>query len=267
MKFISLIFFGIILLVLFVRYLESKSIFHPTKEVGMTPADLGIAFEDVFFETSDHVRLNGWFIKKPSAQSTLLWFHGNAGNISHRLDKLSLFYTLNLNIFIFDYRGYGKSERTPTEKGIYRDARAAYDYLAGRPDVDKNKIIAYGDSLGGVAAIDLAAQRALSCVIADSAFSSAADIARAIFPFVPGSVLAAKMDSAHKVKKIVIPKLFIHSINDEIIPFRLGKKLFDSAAEPKEFLEIKGGHNTNHIDSRELWFNGIKKFLVHLGLI
>src|SRR3989338_2148393 len=102
MKFISLIFFGIILLVLFVRYLESKSIFHPTKEVGMTPADLGIAFEDVFFETSDHVRLNGWFIKKPSAQSVLLWFHGNAGNISHRLDKLGLFYTLNLNIFIFD---------------------------------------------------------------------------------------------------------------------------------------------------------------------
>jgi len=262
-----IIFLIVVSAIAFVRYLEAKSIFHPTKEVGMTPLDLGIAFEDVYFETSDHLRLNGWFIKKPSARWTLLWFHGNAGNISHRLDKLSLFNLLNLNIFIFDYRGYGKSDGYPTEKGIYLDAQAAYDYLAGRFDIDKNKIIAYGDSLGGVTAIDLATKRRLGSLIVDSTFSSAADIARAIFPFVPSILLSTKMNSVLKVKRINIPKLFIHSINDEIIPFKLGKKLFDSAAEPKEFLEIKGGHNTNHNDSRELWFNGIKKFLTHLGFI
>lgn len=266
-KTIILLSFAVIAFITFIRYFEANSIFHPTHEIPMTPASVGLDFEDVYFSTEDGLKLNGWFIKHPQAKSTLLYFHGNAGNISHRLEKIHMLHELGLNIFIMDYRGYGKSEGKPTESGIYQDATAAYDYLLKRKDVDPSKIIDYGDSLGGVVAVDLATKRTPNCLIIDSSFSSAADIANVIFPFVPSFILKSKMDAASKVKTITIPKLFIHSINDEIIPFRLGEKLFLSAAAPKEFLKITGGHNTSHIDSRKVFLQGFFQFLKARNLI
>ena len=251
----------------FVRYLEANSIFHPTRDMPATPLSLGLTFEDVYFQAKDNVRLNGWFVKSEGNHTTMLYFHGNAGNISHRLEKIAMFHELGLNVFIIDYRGYGKSEGAPNEKGFYQDALAAYDYLLARQDIDRDKIISYGDSLGGVVAIDLATKRKVVCLIVDSSFSSAVDVSRTIFPFVPTFILKTKMDSAAKVRTLTIPKLFIHSVNDEIIPFGLGKKLFDAAAKPKEFLPITGGHNTNHIDSRKTFMKGTGEFLKQLGLI
>ena len=264
-----IILFGLVIIsfVAFVKYLEANVIFHPTHEMPETPAMIGLEFEDIYFNTDDNVKLNGWFIKAPQTRSTLLFFHGNAGNISHRLEKIMMFHKLGLNVFIIDYRGYGKSRGRPSEQGLYKDAIAAYNYLLTRQDVDPNKIICYGDSLGGVVAVDLATKKKVATLVVDSAFSSASDISKMIFPFVPAFLLTTKMDSATKVKGITIPKLFIHSSNDEIIPFKLGKKLFDAAAQPKEFLQIVGGHNTNHIDSREILMKGLGKFLKGLDLL
>ena len=253
--------------IVFIRYFESKSYFHPTREMPTTPADVGLDFEDIYLTSEDGIKINGWFMKHPQAKSTLLYFHGNAGNMTHRLEKIQMFYTLGLNIFIIDYRGYGKSEGQPTEEGVYRDARVAHHYLLLRKDIDPQKIIVYGDSLGGVVAVDLVSQRPVACLIVDSSFSSGADIAKDIFPFVPSMILTIKMDSKKKVKAITIPKLFIHSINDEIIPFYLGERLFQAASEPKKFLKIIGGHNTSHIDSQEIYQSGIRQFLQTQGLI
>jgi len=266
-KFLFLAILGVSALVILVRYIEGKSIFHPTKEIPVTPQDINLAFEDVYFVTRDQIRLNGWLIKNPKAQATLLFFHGNAGNISQRLEKIAMFYAMGLNVFILDYRGYGRSQGDPTEKGIYIDAMAAYDYLRTRTDIDKDKIIGYGASLGGVVAVDLAGERKLAALIIDSSFTSAADISKTIYPFIPTLLLQTKMDSVNKVKDILIPKLFIHSINDEIIPFQLGKELFAAAANPKEFLQITGGHNTNHVDSRDKFISGIGSFLIELNLL
>jgi len=266
-KFLILAILVLFFLVALVRYIESKSIFLPSKEIPVTPEDISLAYEDVYFTTPDHLKLNGWLIKNPRAQATLIFFHGNAGNISQRLEKIAMFYSMGLKVFIIDYRGYGRSQGQPTEEGIYKDAMAAYDYLLARADIRKDKIIGYGASLGGVVAVDLATKRKLAALIVDSSFPSAAAVSQIIYPFLPTVFLKTNMDSIGKVKTITTAKLFIHSINDEIIPFALGKELFDAAATPKEFLQITGGHNSNHVDSRDKFLSGVGSFLLELNLI
>lgn len=264
---VAILFLFLFLFVALVRYLEDKSVFLPTKEILATPEAIDLPFEDVYFTTQDYLKLHGWLVKNPRAQSTLLFFHGNAGNIADRLEKVSMFYQMGLHVFIMDYRGYGRSQGDPTEEGIYKDALAAYDYLLSRTDINHEKIIGYGASLGGVVAVDLATKRKLAALIVDSSFPSAADISKTIYPFIPAFLLKTKMNSVDKVGAITVPKLFIHSLNDEIVSFRLGKQLFEAAAGPKEFLQITGGHNTNHIDSRDKFLSGIGSFLLELSLI
>jgi len=251
----------------FVRYIELKSIFYPTKEILVNPKQVDLEFEDVFFKTKDNVTLNGWFIPHKDAKITMIFCHGNAGNISHRLEKIVIFYHLGVNTFIFDYRGYGNSQGNSSERGIYLDAQAAYDYLMTREDIDKDKIISFGSSLGGTPAVDLATKRKLAALIVDSSFTNAKEMGKTVYPFIPAFVYTIKFDNINKVKTITIPKLFIHSINDEIVPFRLGEKLFNAAAEPKEFLKIIGGHNTGFIESQHLILEKLKSFLGELDLI
>jgi hypothetical protein len=267
MKMIFYLIVIIVLFLIFVRYLENTSVFYPQRRLEATPEDLGLPFEDVAITTRDHVKLHGWLIKAPSAKSTLIFFHGNAGNIGGRLGKISLFHQIGLNVLIIDYRGYGKSEGYPTEQGIYNDATAAYDYLLRRDDMQGQNIISYGASLGGAVAIDLAVQRPVSCVIADSTFSSAIDMAKMIYPFIPSFLIKVKMDSIGKIKGVSVPILFIHSIEDQTVPFVLGKKLFDAAPAPKEFIEIIGDHNDGHVQDEKKVKNGIRMFLNKLDLI
>ena len=250
-----------------IRYLEYSTLYIPFHDVITTPEIIGLDFEDVYFKTEDNVALNGWFIKSPGAKATLVFSHGNGGNISHRLEKTAFFHRLGLNVFLFDYRGYGKSKGRPSEEGLYRDARAAFDYVARRPDVDKRKIISYGESLGGAAAIDLATHRAVACVIADSTLSTAQDVGKLLYPFIPAFLFASKFDSLTKVRTITAPKLFIHSEGDEIIPFRFGQALFNAAAEPKEFLPIRGSHNTGFIECRESIEKTVLPYLKKHGLL
>lgn len=266
MKIALLLFIAVAFLIGLVRYLEA-SIFYPTHLINATPKDLNLPFEDIFFKTNDNLLLNGWFIPSSGGRSTLIFFHGNAGNIGDRLEKIALFHKMGLNIFIIDYRGYGLSQGRPEEMGFYNDATAAYDYLVNRKDVNAKNIVAYGASLGGAVAIDLATKRQVACLISESTFSSAADMSKRLYPFIPAFLLKTRMDSMSKVKALSIPKLFIHSSEDEVVPFSLGKKLFEAALSPKEFLILKGGHNEGFMDSEPKFSEGISHFLKNLNLI
>ncbi|OGW97753.1 MAG: hypothetical protein A2Z81_05035 [Omnitrophica WOR_2 bacterium GWA2_45_18] len=267
MKTIIYIIILVILLLIYVYHLENKTVFAPARDIASTPAALGFPFEDLYLTTEDGVKLNAWFIQSSPQDGTLIFLHGNAGNIGDRLGKIDFFHKMGLNILIFDYRGYGKSGGYPSEKGIYSDARAAYDYLLTRQDVDPSRLGAYGGSLGGVVAVNLATQRRLACLIIDSSFSSGQDMAKHIFPVIPGFLVRKKLDAIGKIKQVGIPKLFIHSIEDEIVPLALGKKLYAAAIEPKRFLEIVGDHNDGYLRDGERIRDGISQFLKELKLI
>jgi hypothetical protein len=228
--------------------------------------------EDCWFTTSDNVRLHGWYcapVQKKgdsfvpvAARMTVLWFHGNAGNLSHRYDMIRMLIGLPVNIFIIDYRGYGRSEGSPSENGLYLDARAAWDYLTSGRGISPEKIILFGKSLGGVPAIDLATRVEPAGLIAQSSFTSAADVAAQVLPLYPAMFLRTKMDSLSKVRNVTCPKLFIHSRADEVIPFKLGVKLFEAAPEPKEFYEVAGApHNSTYLVGGKDYFNAIKRFV------
>lgn len=251
------------LTVLYFRHLERRAIFHPEKEIEYSPGELGLDFEDVFFKTNDGLNLNGWFLFCPGAKYTLLYCHGNAGNISHRIESVSFFHALGLNVFIFDYRGYGRSQGRPDEKGLYLDAQSAYNYLLSR-GIRPEQIIGFGKSLGGAVIIDLAAKNKLAGLIVSGTFSSAKDMAKTVYPFLPYWVFSSRIDSLSKIKTLTIPKLIIHSIDDEMVPYKLGEKLYAAAAEPKEFAQIHGDHNNCFLDSAPILKEKITGFLTRL---
>jgi fermentation-respiration switch protein FrsA (DUF1100 family) len=229
--------------------------------IEITPDRFKLPFEDITLTTEDGVRINGWLILRPGAKSTILFFHGNAGNMSDRLMKLRFFYEMGVNTFIIDYRGYGRSQGTPSEGGVYRDGRAALRYLRSRSDIGKLPIVIYGGSLGGAVAIDVAVHQPVDGLIIDSAFPSAPAMSRLIYPMIPTFFLSVQFDSIKKIKILTVPKLFMHSTDDRIVPFHLGKQLFDAAPAPKEFTALTGGHNDAHIECREKFLGAIEGFL------
>ena len=256
----------IIFFIAYIRFIESRSVFFPHLAGSTTtPQVLGLRFEDVFFKTSDGLKLNGWFIlgsESYDEKKTFLFFHGNAGTINDRIGKIALLHQLGVNIFIIDYRGYGKSEGRPSERGIYLDAWAAYDYLLGSKGIAPEDIIVYGVSLGGVPAVDLASTRQVGGLIVESTFTSAKDMAKKILPIAPSFLIRTKMNSIDKIKDVRAPKVIIHSPEDEMIPFEMGRRLYDAAPQPKEFLEIAGGHNEGYFTSEAEMLKGMKDFLL-----
>jgi fermentation-respiration switch protein FrsA (DUF1100 family) len=251
-------------LILFLRYIETRTLFYPIKEISFLPDQANLEFQDVFFKTNDFLKLNGWFIPCKNSEYTVLFCHGNAGNISHRIEKLRLFHTLGCNVFIFDYRGYGLSRGTPSEAGLYKDAQAAYKYLLSQ-GILESRIIGYGESIGGSVIVDLAWRQKLKAIILDSSFSSVKDMIKYTYPLIPYWVFSSRFDSERKIKSLKIPKLIIHSLNDEIVPYQLGKKLYAAASEPKDFLQIRGGHNSNFYESEGLMREKIGDFIKKLG--
>lgn len=229
---------------LYFFYLEQKSLFYPYKFIHELPKRLGIAYEEVNFKTTDNEIINGWFIPAKDAKITILYCHGNAGNISHRLHRIEFFHNMGVNFFLFDYRGYGKSSGRPSEQGLYKDAQAAYDYLASRSDVDKNKIVVCGKSLGGAVAIDLSLKRKPKALILESSFVSTVLQAKQMYPFLPIDILITqKFDTLSRIKKLTVPKIILHGNKDRVIPFNQGEILFKQASEPKVFVSFNGGHN------------------------
>jgi len=262
MRIILNILIGIGLIFAYVKYLEYKGIYYPVKEILIDPSSAGMPFKDIYIITEDNVRINSWFISNPKARYTILFFHGNAGNIGDRIDKLELLYQEGLNIFIIDYRGFGKSQGRPSERGFYRDASAAYEYLVNTIGASPERIILYGESLGSAIAVDLAFHRKVKALILEGAFSCGRDMGVKFYPFLPRFIFANSFDSLTKIKDIAAPKLFIHSRDDEIVPFSLAKKLYDRAREPKEFLEVRGDHNSAFLDSKEPYISSIRAFVV-----
>ncbi|HLD82608.1 MAG TPA: alpha/beta hydrolase [Candidatus Omnitrophota bacterium] len=251
------------LVVIFFRYFERQTIFYPTRGIDFSPKELGLDFEDVFLNTADNFKLHGWLVPAKEATCYLLFCHGNAGNLSHRLEKIKFFHNLGLNIFIFDYRGYGRSRGRPSERGLYKDVQAAYDYLLSR-NINPGQIIGYGESLGSAIIINLASRNKLKALIIEGGFTDARDIAKVAYPYLPSAIISTRLDSEDKIKTIKIPKLIIHSLNDEIVPYPLGRKLYDSAAPPKEFLEIHGGHNTCFFESEGILKDKLSDFFKRL---
>lgn len=190
------------------------------------------------------------------ARATLLWFHGNAGNLSHRLDNIQRLLPLNLNIFIFDYRGYGKSEGEPDGKGIYKDSLAAYNKALELEGVSVDLLFLFGRSLGGICAVETALSNSAHGLILESVFTLASDMLRKIMPLIPlGWAIRSKLDTINKVPELKLPKLFLHGDRDEIIPFDLGRKLYEAAADPKSFYTIRGaGHNDTYYRGRPRLF-------------
>lgn len=251
-------------MVAYIKYLENKGIYFPEKKIEFYPSFFNLSFQDIYLKTEDDVTINAWFIPYPQAKYTLLFFHGNAGNLSHRLEKLMLLRKAGVNIFIIDYRGYGKSEGVVTEKGFYFDASATYHYLVNHRGILAGEIILYGESLGTAVAINLAAKTKVRAIILEGAFSRGRDMARKIFPFLPTLIFSNSFDSLKKIQKVRVPKLFIHSRNDEVVPFELANKLYHASLAPKEFAEIEGCHNSAFLDSKEKYFSSIDLFIKKL---
>jgi len=261
MKILLIIILVIIIFRIYFIFIEQKGLYHPYKEIPETPKNLRIMYEDINFKTADGQLLNGWFVPVKDAKVTILYCHGNAGNIYHRLHKVKFFHEMGVNFFIFDYRGYGKSIGNSSEKGLYSDAQAAYDYLVSRRDVDKNNIVVYGESLGGPVAADLCLHRKASALILEGSFASVALRAQQLYPFLPMKLLITqKYDTMAKVKNMHIPKLIVHGRQDEVISFRHGEMLFKSAAEPKQFLPFDGGHNDDVFVTSDNYGKALQKF-------
>jgi uncharacterized protein len=243
---------------------EEKFIFFPIAEIERTPRDVGLAFEDVFFSTADGVRLNGWLAAYPGARTTLLWFHGNAGNISHRAEGMKLLHDkVKANVFIIDYRGYGRSEGVVSEEGTYQDGLAALRYLRSRKDLDGKNIALFGQSLGAAVATEVAAREDCTALILEAPFASIREMARAIYPWLPiGPLLRTRYDVGEKIKQVKVPVLVLQGDQDEVVPVEQSKKVFAAAAEPKKFHPIRGaGHNDTFFTGGDAYFDAIKDFI------
>ncbi len=200
----------------------------------------------------------------PGAKTTLLWFHGNAGNISHRLENIRLLHDkVKINILIVGYRGYGRSEGRVSEEGTYMDGEAALKYLRTREEVDPKRIVFFGQSLGAAVAADLATREECLALILETPFASIREMARAAFPFLPiGPLLRTRYDVVEKVKRVKAPLLVLHGDKDEVVPFEQGKKVFEAASPPKEFHTIRGAHhNDTYIVGGDAYFAVLKDFI------
>ena len=225
---------------------ESRFIYFPTQTLTATPADVGLEFVDVHFETRDEVRLHGWWVPGRIDGTTLLWFHGNAGNLGDRVGLLELLHDeFGIGIFAIDYRGYGRSEGKPSEAGLYADARAALDAAQTHGDASANEIVVFGQSLGAAVAVELASSHSVRGVVLEAAFTSIQDMARHHYSFLPvWPLLRTSFDSEARIDSIDAPLLMVHGENDDIVPLDMGRRLFAAAKAPKEFSKVEeAGHN------------------------
>jgi len=241
---------------------QSHYVYYPERVLSADPGSIGLYFENVSFETTDRVKLSGWVVPSKNARGVLLFCHGNAGNISHRLESIQIYHRLGLDIFIFDYRGYGQSEGKPSEHGTYKDVEAAWQYLVEERHVNPNEIIVFGRSLGGAIASWLAQSRTPGALILESTFTSLPDIAAKLYPYLPVRLLSRfEYDTAEYLGRVNCPVLIVHSRDDEIMPFSHGWRLFEVANEPKRFLEIAGTHNEGFVTSGKRYEEGLNTFI------
>jgi uncharacterized protein len=251
---------------LFLYLYQDRMVFVPHRGLEATPATVGLTFEDVELTTEDGIRVHGWYLPAPHPAPTLLFFHGNAGNISHRLASLQIFHQLGVNTLIIDYRGFGRSEGRPSEQGTYHDATAAWRYLTETRKTPAGEIVIFGRSLGGAVAAWLAERVSPRALILESAFLSIPEVGAESYPFLPVRLLSRfKYETGRHVAAVQVPVLIAHSPDDEVIGFRHGETLFRMANPPKQFLRFSGPHNGGFLDSGESYTGGLAAFLASLG--
>ncbi|OQY50967.1 MAG: hypothetical protein B6240_00550 [Desulfobacteraceae bacterium 4572_87] len=253
---------GVVIFICFYSQIENFFVFHPQTELDMTPDRMNLRHESITFKATDGTKLHGWFFPLPRESPVMLFCHGNAGNISHRLHNIRELLKQGFQVFIFDYRGYGKSNGRPSREGVFLDGLAAYDCLRNRLGIPPDRIVLFGRSLGAAVATEIAVQRQANKLILESAFTSTKAMARTmplfalLSPFLP-----AHYNNLEKIKDIAIPKLIIHGNRDEIIPFTMGEQLFEAAPEPKAFYAIEGaGHNDTWVIGDSKYFQTLKQF-------
>jgi fermentation-respiration switch protein FrsA (DUF1100 family) len=233
----------------------------PDRALVASPNDIGLNYEDVSLTTSDNERLHGWYVPAANSKGVLLFFHGNAGNISHRLESIKIFHELGLDTLIIDYRGYGLSTGKTTEQGTYLDAQAAWDYLINYRGIPADRIIIIGRSLGGAIGAWLGVQNNPAAVIIESSFSSGVDMARRIYPFMPVRLITRlHYPVADYAAQLDCPVLVIHSRHDEIIPFGMGQAIYAAVKQDRKFLELRGDHNNGFLISQGDYVAGLRDF-------
>jgi fermentation-respiration switch protein FrsA (DUF1100 family) len=240
-------------------------IFQPAPGADLSPERLGIDAESVYLHSDDGVKIHAFYLPGGTpgraASRAVLFLHGNAGNVSHRLPNAAALMRLGCAVLVLDYRGYGLSDGRPSETGSYRDARAGLAYLTER-GFSNREIVVFGRSLGGAIAIELAQDRELAGVILESTFSSAADVARGIGGPILAFLVGGRFDSISRVERVLAPLLFFHGDRDEVIDYRLGRRLYDAAPKPKEFETIQGaGHNDTTMIGGQAYYERIRDFI------
>jgi fermentation-respiration switch protein FrsA (DUF1100 family) len=243
--------------------LINSQVFFPQERLDGGPADYGLAHDELWLETADGTRLHAWHIPAPGARALLLYCHGNAGNISHRLDRVTRLHRQGVSVFIFDYRGFGRSQGRPSEQGLYQDAQAAHAQARALAQTQGQRLVLLGRSLGGVAAVWLAAHNPVDGVILESTFTNLGAMARTIYPL-PGleSLLGGRFDSLGRMGQIKAPLLVVHGDRDRLVPLSLGQKLYDAAPGVKDFYLIQGaGHNDTFLVGGAAYFQRVTAFL------
>jgi len=254
---------GIVAYALFVAFLyltQDRLFYFPTSTLVTSPDRHGLAYDDVELVAEDGVALHGWFVPAAEARATLLFFHGNGGNISHRIDSLKIFHELDLSVFILSYRGYGRSGGRPSEAGTRLDATAAWRYLREERGIPASRIVVFGRSLGAAVAAELAVRETPGAVILESPFTSAADLGAEVYPWLPvRRLIRHEYEVLGRVEAIDAPVLVVHSRDDEIAPFEHGRRIADAAGAP--LLELRGGHNDAFLRSRAEYLRGLREFI------
>ncbi len=259
---VALIYVGILLMLLL---LENWLVYHPTTaSAGWWPPRASDV-EDVYLTTSDGTRVHGWWCPGQGADGALLYLHGNAGNLSHRYDIVTeLRDQLGVSVLIVDYPGYGKSEGSPSESGCYATAEAAYDWLTKERKIAPAKVILFGKSMGGGVAVELASRRDHRALVLVKTFTSMPDVGAGLYPWLPVRwLMRNRFDSMARIGQCRRPVFFAHGTTDSLIPFALGKELYEAANEPKRFLTLPGADHNDPLPA--VFFADLKKFLAETG--
>jgi len=261
---------GLLLAGILIWWLQPRMIFYPIRPLQSTPAEWGMAYEDARLTTEDGVALHGWLVpaarSRTAPPSTLLFFHGNAGNISHRRDSIAIFNDIGLDVLIIDYRGFGRSEGSVSERGLYRDAAAAWRWLTQTRGIPPEDIAIFGRSLGGAVATELAARTEPAALIIESSFDDLGSLAEEHYRLLSRLIpLRYRFPAAQHMAAVRCPVLILHSPEDRIVPHRLGQKLFAAASAPKTFVDLRGGHNDGFLRSQPQYQEALANFLDSLG--
>ena len=243
--------------------IEHRFLFFPESHIYYTPDQFGLTYEDITYQTDDGETINAWYVQASRDAQILIFCHGNAGNISHRLPNIRLLASRSISTFIFDYRGFGKSTGEITEEGMYLDALGAYRFLTEDRGIEPSRLVPFGRSMGGPVAVDLATRVEVPCLVVESTFTRLSDLVQSVYPDMGlESELTMVFDAENKIGGVGCPTLFIHGDSDEIVAYRLGRALFERAKEPKQFYTIPGAlHNDTFDVGGEEYFRVLAGFV------